>query len=117
VEPLNSVLDYAGKSGYAQLMTTENKVVMWKMAYEALPLQNAKARRDCIEAISELEEEIEKRFEEHLPMVRKERGNAVIGEAKDYTEKRFKNPDDPQDGYLEVFGKLLASACHIPKGE
>jgi len=111
------VLDYAGKSRYARLMTTENKVVMWKMGYDALPLQNAAARRECIQAISELEEEIEKRFKEHLPMVRKERGNAVIGEAKDYTEKRFKNADDPQGGYLEVFGKLLESACHVPKGE
>jgi len=90
---------------------------MWKMAYDGLPCQNAVSRSEFIQAISELEDEIAERFEGHLPGDRKERGDAVIREAKDHTEKTFKNRHDPQSGLLEIWGKLIESASHIAEDD
>jgi hypothetical protein len=98
-------------------MTTENKVRMWKIAYDGLPSQNAVSRTEFIQAISELEDEIAKRFDEHLPVDRKQRGNAVIREAINHTERTFKNPSNPPGGSLEIWVKLMESVSHVPKGE
>jgi hypothetical protein len=83
------------------------------MAYDGLPCQNAVSRTEFIQAISELEDEIAERFQEHLTGDQKERGDAVIREAKDHTEKTFKNRHDPQSGLVEIWGKLKESASHI----